>query len=73
MSNNQENTVRKNTDDRRFELMIEGKLSMIGYDMPDENNIIFTHTEVPEELEGRALPHVWQKLLWNLPKARGWR
>lgn len=56
MSMDQENTVRNNTADRRFELMIEGKLSMIGYMMADENTtIVFTHTEVPEELEGRGI------------------
>ncbi|MCG3118690.1 MAG: hypothetical protein ALAOOOJD_00944 [bacterium] len=55
MSQNQENTVRNNTVDQRFEMMIDGKLSMIGYEMPNENIIIFTHTEVPEKLEGRGI------------------
>ncbi len=44
MSANIENIVRNNTVDRRFEMMIDGKLSMIGYEMPNENIIIFTHT-----------------------------
>ena len=55
MNINVENTVRHNTDDRQFELMIDGKLSVIAYIMPDENTIVFTHTEVPEELEGRGI------------------
>jgi hypothetical protein len=28
MSKNQKNTVRNNTDDRQFEIMIDGKLSI---------------------------------------------
>jgi hypothetical protein len=55
MNTNVENTVRNNTDDRQFELVIDGKLSVIAYIKPDENTIVFTHTEVPEELEGRGI------------------
>lgn len=71
MRANMENTVRNNTADHRFEMMIEGKLSMIGYDMPDENNIIFTHTEVPEELEGRGIASRLAKAALEFAKNQG--
>ncbi len=71
MNKNDENIVRNNTVDRRFELMIEGKLSIIGYDMPDENNIIFTHTEVPEELKGRGIASRLAKVALEFAKSKG--
>ncbi|MDZ7362002.1 MAG: N-acetyltransferase [candidate division KSB1 bacterium] len=71
MSKNQENTVRNNTADRRFELMIEGKLSMIEYLMADENTaIVFAHTEVPEELEGRGIASRLAKAALEFAKSK---
>ncbi len=71
MSKNQENTVRNNTDDRQFELMIDGKLSMIGYVMQGENTIVFTHTEVPEGLEGRGIASCLAKAALEFAKSKG--
>lgn len=72
MSKNQENTVHNNTADRRFELMIDGKLSMIEYLMADQNTaIVFAHTEVPEELEGRGIAARLAKAALEFAKSKG--
>ena len=73
MSKNEENTVQNNTTDRRFELMIEGKLSMIGYVMPDETPSFSPTPKCLRNSRAGALPHAWRKPLWNLLKAKGWR
>lgn len=47
--------VKNNTDAKRFEVDLgDGKLAMIEY-MLAGKNIIFTHTEVPEEFEGQGI------------------
>ena len=72
MSKDQENTVHNNTADRRFELMIEGKLSMIGYIMAEENTtIVFTHTEVPEQFEGQGIASRLAKAALEFAKSKG--
>ncbi len=43
-----------NTDENRFEAKIGEKLAIIEY-MRTGNNIIYTHTEVPEEFEGHGI------------------
>ncbi len=46
--------IRNNESESRFECDVDGKLSVVEYEMaPDK--IIFTHTEVPEELAGRGI------------------
>ena len=43
-----------NTAENRFEAKIGDKLAIIEY-MHSGNNIIYTHTEVPEALEGHGI------------------
>ncbi len=43
-----------NTDKDRFEVTVEGRTAIIEYMMPG-NKIIFSHTEVPVELEGNGI------------------
>ena len=46
--------IRNNESESRFECDVDGKLSVVEYQMaPDK--IIFTHTEVPSELSGRGI------------------
>ncbi len=46
--------VRNNRAESRFECDVDGRLSVVEYEMtPDK--IIFTHTEVPPELGGRGI------------------
>ena len=46
--------IKKNEAARRFETEVDGKLSVLQYRMMGQS-IVFTHTEVPPELEGRGI------------------
>jgi uncharacterized protein len=46
--------VRNNPAKGRYELAVEGHLAAAYYDISG-NVITFTHTEVPQELEGRGI------------------
>jgi hypothetical protein len=43
-----------NPEAERFEIRVDGKLAVLDYQMHG-NTILFTHTGVPRELEGRWL------------------
>jgi predicted GNAT family acetyltransferase len=43
-----------NKDAGRFELKVEGHIAVANYDRSD-GAVVFTHTEVPEELEGQGI------------------
>ena len=43
-----------NTDDKRFELHVDGQIARVEY-IPAVGKIVLSHTEVPQELEGRGL------------------
>ena len=40
---------------RRFEARVDGKLAKLDYEMDGPDRIVFTHTNVPPELEGRGV------------------
>lgn len=46
--------VRDNPDERRFEAVVEGHTAIAEYRLVD-HGIMFTHTEVPQALEGRGV------------------
>ena len=46
--------VRNNAAENRYELEIEGQLAIAAYRLRD-GVITFTHTEVPDALEGRGI------------------
>ncbi len=46
--------VRNNKKEGRYELAIEGELAIAVYDRRD-GALVFTHTQVPEALEGQGL------------------
>ena len=46
--------VVNNPDKKRFEVEIDGKLALVEY-IHAGTNIVFTHTEVPEEFEGMGV------------------
>lgn len=54
MSENTEITVVNNSDENRFEVRLGDALAVIEYNIAG-NNIIFTHTEVPVEFEGKGI------------------
>ncbi len=47
-------SVRHNASARRYELEIDGHLSVAEY-VPEGSRMIFTHTMVPAELRGRGV------------------
>lgn len=46
--------VNNNRQAQRYEARVEGALAMIEYGLLDQS-IVFTHTEVPEALEGHGI------------------
>jgi predicted GNAT family acetyltransferase len=46
--------VRNNEAAHRYELEVEGQLALAAYRLGD-GRIVFTHTEVPDALEGRGI------------------
>ncbi|MDB5058937.1 MAG: acetyltransferase [Chloroflexi bacterium] len=46
--------VSNNEDAHRYEATVDGQLSVINYQRTD-GQIVYTHTEVPEELEGHGI------------------
>ena len=46
--------VRNNEAANQYELEVEGRLALAAYRLQD-GRITFTHTEVPDELEGRGI------------------
>ena len=46
--------VRHNEGASRYELEVDGQLALAAYRLSDDR-IVFTHTEVPEALEGRGI------------------
>jgi predicted GNAT family acetyltransferase len=48
------NEVRDNPDEQRYELDVDGKLAIAAYERRG-GAIAFTHTEVPEALEGQGV------------------
>lgn len=51
---NQMQNVRHNEAEGRYELTVEGQLAIVAYDRR-EGALIFTHTEVPQTLEGKGV------------------
>jgi uncharacterized protein len=50
-----EQTVTRNTDHRRFELLTDDKLSIIAYVELDDHTLALVHTEVHPDLEGQGV------------------
>lgn len=54
--NEMENTVTNNKRERRFEITLgTGKAAFISYTESGEGVLTLTHTEVPEEFEGKGV------------------
>lgn len=50
-----EQTITLNEVSNRFELLTDGKLSLVAYFKPDEHTLALTHTEVHRDLEGQGI------------------
>ncbi|HEX8155673.1 MAG TPA: GNAT family N-acetyltransferase [Thermoanaerobaculia bacterium] len=47
--------IRHNEAESQFETTVDGHVAYAAYDLEEPNRIVFTHTIVPEPLEGRGL------------------
>ncbi len=47
--------IRNNERQSQFETTIDGHTGYIAYDLEEPDRIVFTHTLVPPELEGRGI------------------
>jgi uncharacterized protein len=47
--------LRHNEQQSQYEAVIDGHTAVAGYDLEEPDSIVFTHTEVPKELEGRGV------------------
>lgn len=61
--------IRDNAAARRIEVEIDGRLAQIAYRMRG-NVIVFTHTEVPPELEGRGIASRMARFALDLARDR---
>lgn len=57
---------------KRFEVAVEGELALIQYIRAGER-IVFTHTEVPEALEGQGIAKRMAYIALEYAKAEGLR
>lgn len=64
--------VRDNPAESRYEALVDGRLAMAEYMLTGEN-ITFTHTEVPPELEGRGIASQLARYALDDARARGLR
>lgn len=62
--------VRNNTDESRYETTVEGEVAVAEYHR-EGNRITFTHTIVPEKLEGRGIAGSIVKKALDDAKAEG--
>jgi predicted GNAT family acetyltransferase len=54
-----------NASKQRFEVNIDGQVSVLEYTFKN-HRLFLTHTEVPPALEDRGLGRSWLMLLWNM-------
>lgn len=68
----QEIRVVDNPDASQFEAHIEDHVALVSY-IKHGDTIIFTHTEVPRELQGRGLANVLAKAVLDRARNERWR
>lgn len=65
-------SVRHNSDAGRFEMEVDGELAVSNYIIRGKS-IYFTHTEVPESLEGRGIGNMLARTGLDYARANGLR
>ncbi len=63
-------TVTNNETERRFEAEVEGQRATSAY-LRAGDRIVFTHTEVPEALEGRGIANALTRTALDYARAEG--
>ena len=61
-----------NPEAGQFEAHVDGKTAFVSY-IKRGGTIIFTHTEVPKELQGRGLAGVLARGVLERARSEGWR
>ena len=61
-------SVRNNKEAGRFEIEVDGQLAVSSYRIRG-NTIYFTHTEVPESLEGRGIGNILARVALDYARA----
>ena len=56
----------------QFEAHVDGHVAFVSY-IKHGDTVIFTHTEVPKELQGRGLANVLARAVLDRARAEGWR
>ena len=62
--------IRDNPEASRFEVEVEGRMAFAEYRLP-EGSILFSHTEVPSELEGRGIGSALVRFALAAARERG--
>lgn len=62
----------QNADKKRFEWNVEGKIAFIDYILNNQGEIFLTHTEVPQELEGKGIGSKLVKSVLDYIKEENW-
>jgi len=61
-----------NPEASQFEAHVDGHVALVSY-IKHGDSIIFTHTEVPKELQGRGLARILARAVLDRAQAEGWR
>ena len=61
-----------NPEASQFEAHVDGHVALVSY-IKHGDSIIFTHTEVPRELQGRGLAGILARAVLDRARAEGWR
>ena len=61
-----------NPEETRFEADIDGHIAFVSY-LRRDDTIFFTHTEVPQELEGRGIGSALARAVLDRARAEHWK
>lgn len=64
--------VHNNPEEKRFEVALGDKIAMVEY-MIAGQNIVFTHTEVPPEFEGKGIASKMARVALEYAKTEGYK
>ncbi len=64
--------VTNNAEQRRWQVEVDGRLALIKYQERD-GRVVYLHTEVPPELEGRGIAGAMARAALDDARARGLR
>lgn len=61
-----------NPEESQFEAHVDGRVARVSY-LRRDDTIFFTHTEVPEELEGHGIGSALAKAVLDRARAEHWK